>query len=46
MGRELYDHERGDVASANLAELPEQAGVVRELSEMLDKGKGWRRLQG
>jgi iduronate 2-sulfatase len=46
VGRELYDHERGAVASANLAELPEQAGVVRELSEMLDKGKGWRRLQG
>lgn len=44
--RELYDHERGDVASANLAELPEQAGVVGELSRMLDKGRGWRKAQG
>ena len=43
--RELYDHSTSDVASANLADLPEQAARVRELSAMLDKGRGWRRVR-
>ena len=43
--RELYDHAISDVVSANLADLPEQASVVRELSAMLDKGRGWRRVR-
>ena len=43
--RELYDHERGDTASANLADLPEHAATVRELSALLDKGRGWRRVR-
>lgn len=43
--RELYDHAHGDVASANLADLPEQAPAVRELSAMLDKGRGWRKVR-
>ncbi len=43
--RELYDQANGDVANANLAELPEQAPRVRELSAMLDKGLGWRKVR-
>jgi len=43
--RELYDHANSDVASANLAELPEQAARVKELSSMLDRGRGWRKVR-
>ncbi|MCL5743287.1 MAG: hypothetical protein M1541_05060, partial [Acidobacteria bacterium] len=43
--RELYDHAASDVADANLADLPEQATRVRELSAMLDKGRGWRKVR-
>lgn len=43
--RELYDHAGGDVASANLADLGEHAALVRELSAMLDKGRGWRKVR-
>lgn len=43
--RELYDHANGDVASANLADLPEQASRVKELSAILDKGRGWRKVR-
>jgi hypothetical protein len=43
--RELYDHAGGDTASANLADLPEQASTVRELSAMLDQGRGWRKVR-
>jgi iduronate 2-sulfatase len=43
--RELYDHAGGDTASANLADLPEQASAVRELSAMLDQGRGWRKVR-
>jgi len=43
--RELYDHLTSDVPSANLADLPEQAARVRELSAMLDKGRGWRKVR-
>jgi iduronate 2-sulfatase len=45
VARELYDHAGSDVASANLADLPEQAATVKELSAMLAKGQGWRRVR-
>lgn len=45
MARELYDHAHSDVASANLADLPEQAATVRELSAILDQGRGWRKVR-
>jgi len=43
--RELYDHASSDTVSANLADLPEQASTVRELSAMLDQGRGWRKVR-
>jgi iduronate 2-sulfatase len=43
--RELYGHAHADVASENLADLPEHAPAVRELSAMLDKGRGWRKVR-
>lgn len=45
VARELYDHSAGPLASANLAELPEHAATVRELSAVLDKGRGWRKVR-
>ena len=43
--RELYDHQKSPVASENLADNPEFAYLVKRLSKILDKGKGWKRLQ-
>jgi iduronate 2-sulfatase len=43
--RELYDHSQGPVATANLAARPEHAETVKKLSAMLDKGKGWQKMQ-
>ncbi len=43
--RELYDHAASDIASVNLAELPQHAQTVRELSALLDKGQGWRKVR-
>jgi iduronate 2-sulfatase len=43
--RELYDHSTGDIASTNLADRPDMAATVRDLSAMLDKGRGWRRVR-
>lgn len=43
--RELYDQQNGDIASANLAELPRYASTVKDLSALLDKGRGWRSVR-
>ncbi len=43
--RELYDHAGSDAASANLAGLPAYAATVQQLSAMLDKGLGWRKVR-
>lgn len=45
MARELYDHQAGPVASRNLADDPACAATVRELSALLDGGRGWRQVQ-
>jgi iduronate 2-sulfatase len=43
--RELYDHQSSDTASANLAGLSVHSALIRDLSEMLDKGRGWRKVR-
>ncbi|MDZ7639042.1 MAG: sulfatase [Bryobacterales bacterium] len=43
--RELYDHAESDVATANLAALRAHAETVKELSRLLDKGQGWRKVR-
>lgn len=43
--RELYDHSSGPIAAANLAALPAHAATVAELSSLLDKGQGWRKVR-
>jgi arylsulfatase A-like enzyme len=43
--RELYDHSTEDTPGANLAGLAAYADTVGELSALLDRGRGWRRVQ-
>jgi iduronate 2-sulfatase len=43
--RELYDHSSSDIASANLAALPAHASTVKDLSSLLDHGRGWRKVR-
>lgn len=43
--RELYDHAESPVAAVNLAGLAEHAATVRELSALLDGGRGWRKVR-
>lgn len=43
--RELYDHSAGDIASTNLADRPDLAATVRQLSALLDQGRGWRKVR-
>ena len=43
--RELYDHATEGVPDANLAGLAAFAETVRELSALLDRGRGWRKVQ-
>ncbi len=43
--RELYDHAAGPVASRNVADDPRNAETVKRLSALLDKGRGWKKIQ-
>jgi len=43
--RELYDHTIDPNETTNIAKNPEQAKVVKELSEYLNKGEGWKKAQ-
>lgn len=43
--RELYGHATSDIASANVSGYPDMATTVRELSAMLDQGRGWRKVR-
>lgn len=45
VARELYDHAKGPVARGNLAGLKQWEPTVRELSRLLDRGRGWRAVQ-
>jgi arylsulfatase A-like enzyme len=45
VGRELYDHSTGPVATRNLAARPEFADTVDELSKLLGRGQGWRTIR-
>ncbi len=43
--RELYDHENGPLVTRNQASDPALADTVRELSQLLDKGQGWKAIK-
>jgi len=43
--RELYDHSRETAPSVNLAGLAAYANTVSQLSALLDRGRGWRKVR-
>ncbi|MGB9605364.1 MAG: sulfatase-like hydrolase/transferase, partial [Bryobacteraceae bacterium] len=43
--RELYDHSSSQAPATNLAPLPAYGDTVGQLSALLDKGRGWRRVR-
>ena len=45
LASELYDHSNGPIAADNLAERSDHAKTVRQLSAVLDKGRGWQRVR-
>lgn len=45
VARELYDHSESSTAKRNLADLPEYAEAVKELSALLDRGNGWKAVR-
>jgi len=45
LNRELYDHSNGPLADKNLAGEPKYKEIVKELSAILNKGKGWKSFQ-
>jgi iduronate 2-sulfatase len=42
--KELYDHSHGPLAKANLAKSARSRKTVNELSKILDKGQGWKKI--
>ena len=45
LDRELYDHSASQLADKNLSDQLGLAKTIEELSSILDKGKGWRRIK-
>ena len=45
LDRELYDHSVSPFAKKNVSEDSENIEIVRKLSLMLNKGKGWERIK-
>ena len=43
--RELYDHQSDPAENTNVAGVPENRPLVEKLSRILDKGKGWKKMQ-
>ena len=45
VARDLFDHEVDPDENVNISMLPENAHLVNHLSQLLEKGKGWRSIQ-
>jgi iduronate 2-sulfatase len=44
VARDLFDHQLDPAENHGIAEKPENKKVIDELSLLLDKGKGWRKI--
>jgi arylsulfatase A-like enzyme len=44
MARDLFDHEADPDENVNISNYPENGTLINELSELLEKGKGWRTI--
>ena len=45
MARDLFDHEIDPDENVNISKFPENADLINQLSELLNRGKGWRTIQ-
>jgi hypothetical protein len=45
LARDLFDHENDPDENTNISALPENADLINQLSELLERGKGWRAIQ-
>lgn len=45
LARELYDHKTDPAENENIAGYPENKEIVKELSELLAGGKGWKKFR-
>lgn len=44
MARDLFDHQADPNENFSIANNPENEQLMQELSQMLDRGKGWRKI--
>lgn len=45
LANELYDHKTDSHENCNIADLPENEQLVKQLSKQLMKGKGWKKFR-
>jgi arylsulfatase A-like enzyme len=45
VARDLFDHQMDPDENVNISGLPENVGLMDELSGLLQRGKGWRAMQ-
>jgi len=45
LARDLFDHQNDPDENVNISALPENADLINQLSELLERGKGWRAMQ-
>ena len=45
VARDLFDHEVDSDENVNISNISENRNLINELSELLEKGKGWRTIR-
>jgi hypothetical protein len=46
LGRDLFDHQTDPNENNSIANDPGNGELIRELSELLDRGAGWKEIDG
>lgn len=46
LARDLFDHQTDPDENFSIANNPENGELIKKLSELLDKGKGWKEIAG
>ena len=44
MARDLFDHQRDPQENVSIANNPENEELINDLSQLLNRGKGWREI--
>ena len=45
LARDLFDHQADPDENASIAQNPANEALIEELSDLLDRGKGWRQIE-